>query len=163
MGSLEGEAESRLVKDDDNQYKYLLGAEEAELRQWRIVANHGNILLLRNKRLINLTDVHLYSSYIVTDRTCSTYCRLWNTPSSIDFRDICSLFGGIAFCDDFWGGLNELQLKLSRREIQCPLVFLDETASLLLLRALWNLHPGKPHEARWFLVDITKSEVYSPR
>lgn len=81
----------------------------------------------------------------------------------MDFREICDFFGGTIFYDDFRGNLKEIQKKLDRLDSESPPEpSIDHTATLILLRAVWNLLSGDFENASVLLGYLTDGE-YGPR
>lgn len=81
----------------------------------------------------------------------------------MDFKETCNFFGGSVFYDDLRGDLDHIHARLDERWSKTPLVHLDGTASLLLLRAIWNLLRGEFHTAIEHLNCLIHDEQYGAR
>ncbi|KAK4444796.1 CHAT domain-containing protein [Podospora aff. communis PSN243] len=84
----------------------------------------------------------------------------------MDFTEVCAVFQGTIFYDDFHGDLKSISQDLDRRDSQTsssgsP----DDKASLLLLKTLWNMFAGDLKAADQHLSDLIEgsSETYGPR
>ncbi|KAL2209868.1 hypothetical protein CC79DRAFT_1330321 [Sarocladium strictum] len=81
----------------------------------------------------------------------------------MDFEETCNFFGGSIFYDDVRGNLDHIHARLDERWSKTPLVHLNDTASLLLLRAIWNLLRGEFHTASEYLDCLIHDEQYGAR
>jgi CHAT domain-containing protein len=81
----------------------------------------------------------------------------------MDFKETCDIFGGSIFYDDFRGNLDSIARDLDRRCSQTALVDLDAGASLLLLRAIWNLLSGLLKGADEHLACLIEGETFGRR
>jgi hypothetical protein len=81
----------------------------------------------------------------------------------MDFKEICSVFGGTIFYDDFRGNFEEIRNELDHRQAQASIPLLDNAATLLLLRGVWNLLTGNLQEASQLLECLTEGGVYGER
>lgn len=81
----------------------------------------------------------------------------------MDFREICSFFGGSIFYEELRGDLKEIRARIDQEEcdvsVECTS---DERARILLLNAVWNLLSGNFKIAKNFLDDLIDGN-YGPQ
>ena len=89
--------------------------------------------------------------------------HIFHINASMDFHEVCTVFGGTPFVEESRRDLSAIQIDLEERHNALSSAHVNEKPSLLLLAAIHSLQAGRFNVAHSLLHDLHSNDSFGPR